>query len=167
MTLPPPPHVHDIDRLLSPERDALDLLESLIALGPDDLAQARAALRRLTEHADADVRLQAHRRLLVHLKSREDHLIAVRSVVNDADPEVRRAAAFGVAATSGSASAHLDRKLLASVVSDAREEDAVRGAAYEALVILDGRGNLQPLTRDVDLARDVDWHWVRSLADTS
>jgi HEAT repeat protein len=159
--------VYDIDRLLSPERDALDLLESVIALGPHDLAQARSALRRLTEHGDADVRLQAHRRLLVHLKSMEDHVIAVRSVVSDSDSEVRRAAAFGVAATSGSASAHLDRHLLASVVSDATEEDAVRGAAYEALVILDGRGERQPLTRDVDLARDVDWDWVRSLADTT
>lgn len=150
--------------LLAPDRDPLDLLEALVALDRERLEAASASLILLTGHADSDVRLQAHRRLLVHLKSVAHHPLAVSALKSDADSEVRRVAAFGVATTSSTSTFDDDARLLAQVVRDERETAMVRGAAYEALLLLVTPPRLQPISRDVDLEQDVDWEWVNSLA---
>jgi HEAT repeat protein len=154
------------DELLSPEREVLDLLEAVVSLRRDELGSASSALERLTRNPDSDVRLQAHRRLLVHLKSTAHHDIACHSLVADSESEVRRVAAFGVAATASRVTRETAERLLARVVANQDEETEVRGAAYEALVLMAFRPGLPPLTRDVDLQRDVDWTWVMALAKT-
>jgi HEAT repeat protein len=147
---------------LAPKNDPLDLLDALLSLKREELERVEPALFELTFHDDEDVRLQAIRALLVHLKSTSRHQRASEALVNDTSFEIRRTAAFGLAATSTAATRGVDERLLAEVVSNEAEVSSVRGAAYEALALLSRKLDLPPLTRSVSLARDVDWTWVRS-----
>jgi hypothetical protein len=150
---------------LEPWRDPLDLIDALVEIPKEELHSLRASIYTLIRHHDRDVRVHACRRLFVHLEAKEHHADAVDLLRYDSEPKVRRVAAFAVAATSSAGSRSEDVGLLTRVLLNASEALMVRGAAYEALLLLHSRRDFPPIDRDIDLARDVDWEWVKTLGD--
>jgi HEAT repeat protein len=148
---------------LDPWDDPLDLLNSLVSIMRNELGGVRDKLHTLVKHSDPDVRLHAIRRLFVHLKDTSHHEDVVTAFQSDSHAEARRAAAFGIAATSTETSRPADVKVLTQQLLNENEEKWVRGAAYEALLIMHGRTDFPPPSRDIDLIKDVDWNWVRDL----
>lgn len=148
---------------LLPWADPDALVDALLRIPREELASLRESLLGLTEHEDRDVRTHAIRRLFVHLQDQDNRHIAIQALTHDAESHVRRAAAFGVAATSSSGTRTQDVSALAARLRDVSEDVHVRGAAYEALLLIHGRRACPPLNRAFDPARDVDWEWVGQL----
>ncbi len=148
---------------LQPWREPLDLIAALVDLPREQLSDLRESLHQLIHHADRDVRTHAVRRLFVHLKDREFHHDALDLLLHDPDSHVRRVAAFAVASTSSEESRVEDIRSLLHTLCNEDEERAVRGAAYEGLLLINGRRDFPPVKRDIDFLRDVDWDWVAKL----
>lgn len=148
---------------LLPWNDPEDILRAVVSIPRDQLPELKDSLRRLLRHEDADVREHAARRLLVHLRDRESHGEAVR-LLGDPAEGVRRAAAYALTATSSSATREADARELLRVFWNQEQPLIVRGAAYEALLLLYGRKDFPPGNREIDLSHDVDWEWLRALS---
>jgi hypothetical protein len=103
----------------------------------------------------------------VHLKDREYHHYALDAFRYDSDTKVRPAATFAISATSSPATRGEDQRALLGTLHNPNEDATVRGAAYEALLILHNRREFPPANRDIDLVRDVNWQWVQSLGKES
>src|SRR5688500_5783417 len=144
---------------LNPTRDPVELLGVLVELPREELHSARTALRKLLTHPDTDVRVHAFRRLLVHLGDVDAHADAVHAIGHDPEPKVRRTAAFAIASTSSENTRQEDVAALLHTLLDESERIRVRGAAYEALLLIFGRKDFPPVKQEIDLARDVDWQW--------
>lgn len=145
-------------------RPAIDLLGVLVSLAPSELSGFRDQLRALLAHDDEDVRVHSARALFVTLKEANAHTAALDCLTHDPSAKVRRVAAFGVAATSTSQTRDIDTRVLVQTVLQSGESPRVRGAAYEALLILYHRTDFPPVKREIDLDRDVDWQWIRELS---
>lgn len=145
---------------LVPWAEPDDLVDALLRIRREDLPSLRDSLVPLTEHEDQDVRTHALRRLFVHLQDQNHRDIAVRAVTEDPDSHVRRAAAFAVAATSTRQTRGEDIRVLIERLLDEVEDIHVRGAAYEALLLISERQPFPPLNRTFDPGRDVDWQWI-------
>ena len=152
---------------LVPTSDPVDLIGALVDLPRDQIAGVRDQLAVLADHPDVDVRLHAIRRLFVHHSDVPYRRIVVKHFECDPHPKVRRAAAYGVMATSTPETRRQDTQTLLNRLRDVLEETYVRGAAYEALLLLLGKTDFPPANRDIDLNRDVDWNWINSLEDES
>lgn len=150
-------------RRLEPWNDPVDLIKALVDLPSDRLADARAQLEALTQHPDVDVRAHAFRRLFVHLKDPRLHDRAVDAMRRDPEAKVRRVAAHAIAATSRTATRQQDIRVLLQALCDDQEYLAVRGAAYESLLLIHDRKDFPPVKRDINLTTDVDWPWIRAL----
>lgn len=140
-------------------RDPDDLLRALVDATPD----LRDAVRPLVDHADSDIREEAIRKLYVSWDDRDTRDEVVRLFASDPVPEVRRTAAFGVAGTSTDRTRRDDTKVLLKTLHDPAEGLAVRGSAYEALLLMYHRAGFPPVKREIDLKDDVDWTWIREL----
>jgi hypothetical protein len=150
-------------RQLDPWNDPVDLIRALVDLPRERLADARARLEVLTQHSDVDVRTHAFRRLFVHLKDPHLRDRALEALRRDPEAKVRRVAAHAIAATSGDATRQRDTRVLVDTLCNDQEYMAVRGAAYESLLLIHDRSDFPPANRDIDLATDVDWPWIRAL----
>jgi hypothetical protein len=148
---------------LFPWNDPVDLIGALAQMQKEELALHRDALYRLAQHEDADVRSHAFRRLFVHLRDEEHRGVAQDAILHDPAPGVRRVAAFAIASTSSAASREDDSRLLLHSFLDSDEVIAVRGAAYEGLLLVYGRMDFPPVKRDLQLETDVDWDWIGQL----
>lgn len=85
-------------------------------------------------------------------------------LLGDPAEGVRRAAAYALTATSSSATREADARELLRVFWNQEQPLIVRGAAYEALLLLYGRKDFPPGNREIDLSHDVDWEWLRALS---
>ena len=148
---------------LDPWRDPLDLLDVLTSVPTKELGDLRANVAALIHHEDVDVRTHAIRRLFVHLKDPSRHEEVVLLLQTDPEAEVRRVAAFAVAATTSKSTYNGDSKVLLEALLNESEDEMVRGAAYEALLLIHNRRDFPPVKADIDFAKDVDWEWVRGL----
>jgi HEAT repeat protein len=148
---------------LNPWTDGDDLIRMLGQLGDQQRDELLDAVTRLLEHEDPDVREEALRLLLVRWKVRGLHHYGLQALTNDPTPEIRALAAYGVAATSSETSRMQDVTVLKSVVTNDDESHHVRGAAYDALLIIFRRPAFATKRRAFDAARDVDWTWVEAL----
>lgn len=148
---------------LQPWVDPDDLLRSIVAIGREEVATVAEELVALTLHDDPDVREEAIRKLYTHGKSRlgREHLADVFQ--HDDSTEVRETAALAIAATTSDGSREADARLLTRTLLDEGAPAELRGACYEALLILYGRGDFPSVRREVDLKKDVDWGWIRGL----
>ena len=144
-------------------RDPVALLDALTSVRNEDLADLRDSVARLVDHDDADVRAHAIRRLFVHLKDDGRHQDAIQLLHGDPEAKVRRAAAFAVASTTSPKTRDADVRALLATFLNENEKQAVRGAAYEALLLVHHRRDFPPVKREIDFARDVDWAWIRQL----
>lgn len=148
---------------LHPWHDADDLLKALYRLGKEPVDELRDAVRALLDHHDPDIREEALRVLLTRWKSRDAREHAVAAVQGDPAPQVRCAAATAIAATALPETRAHDTELLLSIVLDESENTEVRGAAYEALLIMYRERGFPPGERAFVPSTDVDWVWIRSL----
>jgi predicted Zn-dependent protease len=153
----------DMAYRLDPWENPLEILDSLVRLPRDRLSDVRDELHTLTKHDDADVRVHAIRRLFVHLKDMQFRADALSYFRADPHPEARRAAAFGIAATSTPETRRPDVEVLLQGLRDNDEQDWVRAAAYEALLLIHGRTDFPAANRDICLETDLDWEWINSM----
>jgi HEAT repeats len=149
--------------------DPDDLLDALYRVGREPVPELRNAIARLLDHDDAEVREEALRILLTRWKDAELRPRAFEVLQSDPEPIVQSAAAVAIAATASDASRAADTRMLLNVLRDEGRDGEVRGAAYDALVILhrkhagSGGWPFPTKKREFDVARDVDWPWVQSL----
>jgi hypothetical protein len=99
----------------------------------------------------------------VHLKDKESRGVLLGLFLRDPISEVRRVAAFGIASISLESTRKEDVRALLERFLDEWEAIAVRGAAYEAMVLIYHRRDFPPVMREIDVHRDVDWPWIDSL----
>lgn len=149
----------DLKRL-EPWNDPIELVKALVDLPKERLSEAKEKLTVLIGHADVDVRVHAFRRLFVHLRDSSRHATALSALRRDPEPKVRRVAAHAISATSTVQTRAQDVSTLLQSLQDQNESVEVRGAAYEALLLLHERKDFPPANRDIDLQKDVDWTWV-------
>ena len=153
---------------LQPWEDPDDLLEALYKLGEQTRGQAGGAeltktVAALLDHEDEDIRQEALRLLLVQWKVQDVRDQAVELLRLDSSEAVRGTAAYGIAATSTSATHRDDVRTLLGILVDETQPVHVRGAAYKALLIIHRRAEFPPMTRNLDPDTDVDWQWIRTL----
>lgn len=143
--------------------DPDDLLRALGQLSADQKDELADAVVSLVGHSDPDVREEAVRTLFVSWKDQQARDLAVNAIRSDDAPEVRSTAAYAIAATSTAATRLADIRVLLDVLTDEREQLAVRAAAYDALLILHRRPDFPSKRQEFDPHRDVDWAWLRGL----
>ncbi|HYW13390.1 MAG TPA: HEAT repeat domain-containing protein [Longimicrobium sp.] len=153
--------------------DADDLLSALYRVDPTPVPELRSAVANLCDHSDPDVREEALRILATRWKDAEGRRIAVVALQADPAANVQSAAAIAVAVTSDPSTCADDTRVLLAVLRNAGIDPDVRGAAYDALVILHRRGagsGIWPFPtkqRPFDPDRDVDWQWIGELERTA
>ena len=148
---------------LLPWNDPDDLLQSLYRVEKAPRPELRDALARLLEHDDPDVRGEALRILVTRWKDHAFRGNAAQTLRFDPDPEVRAAAAFALASVSADGDRLEDTQLLLEMLHDEAQEATVRGAAYDALLVLYRKPEFPTKKRDFDASLDVDWAWVKAL----
>lgn len=148
---------------LSPSNDPLELLAALVDIPKAQLGHLKSNLTALLKHPDADVRVHAFRRLFVHLRDPSSRAEAVDALRQDSDPKVRRVAAHAISATSSAETRREDSARLLASLLDEKEVTAVRGASYEALLLIHGRNCFPPANREIRFEEDVDWEWIHQI----
>jgi HEAT repeat protein len=148
---------------LDPDGETNTLLRAISRLSDDKRQAASRAIANLLRHTDPDVRQEALRKLVVHWQDPNYRTDAREALLHDDDEGVRGTAAFGIACLSNEASREEDTALLLPLVKDQRLGIDLRVSAYEALLLVHGRKDLPPLTSEVNLAREIDWHWMAEL----
>jgi HEAT repeat protein len=143
--------------LLHPDTEVSVLLRA-IATWPDARAtEAVPVLVALLNHADADVREEAVRRLAVHWRESRARTACLELLQRDCSEGVRATAAYAVAALSHPPTWRQDVRLLLDVAKDPDEADEVRIAAYGALVMLTRTGAPPPLDPGLEAQTAIDW----------
>lgn len=94
-------------------------------------------------------------------ESSERHLLE-RTIRDDADTGVRARAVGALATISEPSTLASDIATLRDIVLNRHEEEQVRKAAYEGLVLL-VRNDPSPIDDATDLDEDINLDWVRSL----
>lgn len=151
---------------LVPWKDPDDLLEVLHRMGKEPVRELRESIAGLLDHEDPDVREEALRVLVTRWKDRSFRGKAVGALQYDPDDAVRSAAAFAVASSSTDDDRDHDTRLLVEIVVDQKESLDVRGAAYDALLILHRNPRFPTKKRDFDPIQDIDWKWIDTLRET-
>lgn len=144
-------------------RDVDDLLDALGRVAREDVPAVSSELVPLLDHPDADVREEAARVLFVRGKFRPARARAVGLLQTDPEIAVRCTAAFGVAATSTDQTLLHDTQLLLSLLRDSAEDDELRKAVYESLLIIHRRKAFPSMTAKFSPTADVDWSWISTL----
>jgi len=151
------------DTLGKPWSDPNDILEELGRLGANPRPDLYEPVADLLGHADPDVREEALRCVAVRWKDPRARTAALHVIRNDPEEAVRAIAAYALAATTvGPADKEVLGELLAHV-RDSAESPHVRGAAYEALLIIHKRPAFPPLNRTFNPEVDIDWRWLGQL----
>lgn len=142
------------------------LLEALYGLPREPQPELRPAVARLLEHGDPDIREEALRVLVTRWKDQTFREHAIEKLRSDPAPTVRSAAAYGLTGVSSAASRADDVGLLLERLGDPSEDLEVRGAAYDALLIIHRRPAFPSRKRAFDPERDVDWAWINEVRES-
>jgi HEAT repeat protein len=148
---------------LQPWLDPDDLLRSIVAIDRKEVAAVAEELGALALRDDPDVREEAIRKLYTQGKSQQGRERLADAFRNDKNPAVREVAALAIAATTSDESRDDDARLLLRTLLDEDGPTELRGASYEALLILYRRGDFPSVRNEVDLHKDVDWRWVHGI----
>jgi HEAT repeat protein len=81
----------------------------------------------------------------------------------DDEPSVRRTAAYAIAALGKESTRLADTQLLLDVLRNSSEEEDVRRAAYEGLLLLHERKDFPPINREVSARTLMQDPWLRGL----
>jgi HEAT repeat protein len=148
---------------LVPWNDADELLQALGRVDKTDASALADAVKNLLEHEDEDVREEAIRVAGVHWTLAEVREKAEFMLHSDEAASVRRTAAYAISALATDATKLRDTRILLHVLTNDAEQDQVRRAAYEGLLLLHGRNNFPPINRDVAPATLMEDPWLRRL----
>jgi hypothetical protein len=148
---------------LLPWKDPDELLKVLGRVEKSDRALLHGAVKQLLEHEDEDIREEALRIVAVHWTLADVRAKAIEMLQIDDEPSVRRTAAYAVASLAKDTTRDSDTQLLLDVLRNDSEQEEVRRAAYEALLLLHGRDEFPPMNRDVSASALVRDPWLREL----
>lgn len=148
---------------LQPWNDPDLILEALYQVPRERQHALEAAISPLLSHDDPDIREEALRILVTRWKDAAYRHKTAQMLISDPAPTVRGAAAYALTAISDEFTKSEHTALLLNTLLDESEEPNVRGAAYDALLILHRRQAFPTKQREFDPELDVDWAWVRSL----
>jgi HEAT repeat protein len=148
---------------LLPWNDPDDLLQLLGRVEKSDRAVLHDAVKKLLEHEDEDIREEALRVAAIHWTLGDVREKSIEMLQFDDEPSVRRTAAYAIAALAKEATRLADTKLLLGVLRNSSEEEEVRRAAYEGLLLLHGRKELPPMNREVSVSTLMEDPWLREL----
>jgi vesicle coat complex subunit len=153
------PQREDFSRRRSPP----DLIRALGRLARDDSESLASSVLPLLAHAEPDVRSEALSAVFVLWRLDEHREQAKRMLEADRHAEVRARAAYAIAATSNEQTRRTDALLLLNKIESPNEDAEVRRAAYEALMLLFGRGDLPDAVKDFVPEEQIDWAWLSEL----
>jgi hypothetical protein len=148
---------------LLPWNDPDELLQLLGRVEKSDRAGLQEAVKTLLEHEDEDVREEALRVAAISWTLDELHEKSMEMLRFDDEPSVRRTAAYAIAALAKESSRLADTELLLDVLRNSSEQEEVRRAAYEGLLLIHGRKNFPPMNRDVSARSLMQDPWLREL----
>lgn len=148
---------------LLPWNDPDELLQLLGRVEKSDRAALSVAVKTLLEHEDEDVREEALRIAAVHWALPELREKAVEMFRFDDEPSVRRTAAYAIASLAKESTRTADTGLLLDALRNSFEQEEVRRAAYESLLLLYGRKEFPPLNRDLPASTLMQDPWLREL----
>jgi HEAT repeat protein len=148
---------------LSPWNDPDELLDALLKLPREPLPSLVGRIAQLLQHSDPDIREEALRVIAIRWKVKEGRTHALEMLSADPAPGVRGAAAYALAALADLSTVAEDTKRLLGSLLDTTEQPNVRGAAYDALLIVQRKPNFPTKRRDFDPEADVDWPWINVL----
>lgn len=148
---------------LSPWNDPDTLLEVMSRVPVEPQPHLLGAIARLLDHEDPDIREEALRILVTRWKDESFRRKAIAMLRFDPGTNVRSAAAYAIAGSSSAGSHWDDTILLVDRLVDSTEEVNVRGAAYDALLILHRKPAFPTKMRPFDPQADVDWEWIEKL----
>jgi hypothetical protein len=150
-------------RDLSPWSDPDVILETLYRVPREPQRALRAAIAALLGHDDPDIREESLRILVTRWKDAEYRNRAAEMLFSDAAPNVRSAAAYALASIANESMRSSHTLFLVKSLLDEGEEPNVRGAAYDALLILHRMPAFPTKKRDFRPDIDIDRSWVNSL----
>lgn len=149
----------DLNRWADPD----SILDALYRVPREPQDSLRPAIALLLDHDDQDIREEALRILVTRWKDEAYRGLAAQMLVVDPAPNVRGAAAYALAAVADDSTRSEHTKLLLRSLLNELEDLNVRGAIYDALLILHRRPAFPTKQRDFNPTVDVDWQWVNSL----
>ena len=148
---------------LDPRRDPHLILEALYTVPKVQQPGLVGVIAPLLDHSDAYIREEAIRILVTRWKLERYLDRAADMLVSDKAPDVRGAAAYALAAAATETTRVKHTRLLLDSLRNTDEEPNVRGAAYDALLILYRNPAFPTKKRDFDPDLDADWQWVETL----
>lgn len=149
---------------LSPERSPADLVDALWRVRREQRKDLVSQVRGLARHPSPTVREEVVSLLAVKWQDHETRQLLLELLRADDDFGVRSRAAYALAAISSERTRAEDIRLLRRMILDQDEDRLVRAAAYEGLALVAGR-TMSPLDDNVDVGRDLDLEWVRTLGE--
>lgn len=148
---------------LESRRDPHEILEALYEVPKVQQPDLVGVVAPLLDHGDAYIREEALRILVTRWKLEPYRQRAAEMLNSDESPDVRGAAAYALAAVATDTTRGEHTRLLLATLRKMDEDCNVRGAAYDALLILYRNPAFPTRKRDFDPALDVDWQWIGSL----
>ena len=148
---------------LLPWNDPDELLQLLGRVDKSDRAALHDAVKQLLEHEDEDVRNEALRVAAVYWTLADVREKSIEMLEFDIEPSVRSTAAYAIAALAKESTRLADTGLLLGVLRNDAEDEDVRRAAYEGLLLLHGRKDFPPFNRDVPASTLLQDPWLRDL----
>lgn len=152
-------HREDFSRRRSPP----ELIRALGQLQREDSESLASSVLPLLGHPEPDVRSEALSAVFVLWRLTGHRDQAKHLLQSDRHAEVRARAAYAIASTADEETRRDDALLLVKKVEDGQESPEVRRAAYDALMLLFGRGDFPDAVREFAPERDVDWAWISEL----
>jgi HEAT repeat protein len=149
---------------LDPRRDPHLILEALYEVPKVHQPELVGVIAPLLDHCDPYVREEAIRILITRWKLEKYRDRAAEMLVSDEAPDVRGAAAYALGSVASNATRAEHTRLLLDTLRNRDEEPNVRGAAYDALLILHRNPAFPTKKREFDPHLDVNWQWVDSLS---
>ena len=149
---------------LDSRRDPHLILEALYKVPKVQQPGLVGVISPLLDHTDPYIREEAIRILVTRWKLERYRDWAADMLVHDEAPDVRGAAAYALAAVATPTTSAEHTELLLDALQNTDEEPNVRGAAYDALLILHRNPAFPTKKRDFDPDLDVDWQWIESLS---
>jgi HEAT repeat protein len=148
---------------LAPWIDPDELLQLLGRVEKSDRAVLHDAVVKLLEHEDEDVREEALRVAAIRWTLADVRDKSLEMLESDDEPAVRRTAAYAIAALATESTRQEDTGRLLEILRNSSEQEEVRRAAYEGLLLLHGRKEFPPMNREIPANKLLQDPWLQEL----
>jgi hypothetical protein len=149
--------------LLAGNQDPVELIKALGKLSRSPQTEVESKVAELLDHEDTDVRAEAMRLLTVRWKLARYRPVLLQIMLSQEHSTLRQEAAYGLASITSDNTRNEDTRVLLPIITSNEESVEVRGAAYDALLIIHRNPQFPPKTRPFRPATDIDREWVEDL----